>query len=248
MFVDFLQQNLQANSERNSSSQLTKPTISFKSFKSLQPPEFKGTVDPVEAKIWLREIEKTFEIVGVEEEKKTIFAAFMLKGEANYWWEAKRVLEGSSIISWARFTELFLEKYFPKHLENQMELKFLELKQGNMSVAEYEAKFTELSRFVPYQVDTDEKKARRFQQGLKPWIQNRVAVLEITSYATLVHKACIVESGSELYNKEKGDRKRKTPQNSQNSGKKPWNPSVKKPFIKREVPQNREGSQRFRTA
>ncbi|XP_063946164.1 uncharacterized protein LOC108194850 [Daucus carota subsp. sativus] len=248
MFVDFLQQNLQANPERNSSSQLTKPTISFKSFKSLQPPEFKGTVDPVEAKIWLREIEKTFEIVGVEEEKKTIFAAFMLKGEANYWWEAKRVLEGSSIISWARFTELFLEKYFPKHLENQMELKFLELKQGNMSVAEYEAKFTELSRFVPHQVDTDEKKARRFQQGLKPWIQNRVAVLEITSYATLIHKACIVESGNELYNKEKGDRKRKTPQNSQNSGKKPWNPSVKKPFIKREVPQNREGSQRFRTA
>ena len=61
MFIDLLQQNLQANPKRNSSSQLTKPTISFK---SLQPPEFKGTVDPVEAKIWLREIEKTFEIVG----------------------------------------------------------------------------------------------------------------------------------------------------------------------------------------
>lgn len=44
-----------------------------------------------------------------------------------------------------------------------MELKFLELKQGNMTVAEYEAKFLELSRFVPYHVDTDEKRAKRFQ-------------------------------------------------------------------------------------
>ncbi|XP_074336881.1 uncharacterized protein LOC141674053 [Apium graveolens] len=36
-------------------------------------------------------------------------------------------------------------------MKNRIELKFLELKQGNLSVAEYEAKFTELSRFVPEQ-------------------------------------------------------------------------------------------------
>ena len=43
-----------------------------------------------------------------------------------------------------------------------MELKFLELKQENMTVAEYEAKFTELSRFVLEFVNTDAKGARRF--------------------------------------------------------------------------------------
>ena len=48
-----------------------------------------------------------------------------------------------------------------------MELKFLELKQNNISVVEYEAKFTKLSRFVPEFVNTEEKRARRFQQGLK---------------------------------------------------------------------------------
>ncbi|KAL8110189.1 hypothetical protein AgCh_026053 [Apium graveolens] len=35
----------------------------------------------------------------------------------------------------------------------------LELKQDKMTVAEYEAKFTELSRFVPEFVNTEEKKA-----------------------------------------------------------------------------------------
>ena len=66
-----------------------------------------------------------------------------------------------------------------------------------MIVAEYEAKFTELSRFVPEFVNIEEKKARRFQLGLKQWIQNRVAVIELTDYATLVQKASSVEAGSE---------------------------------------------------
>ncbi|MGI4673397.1 retrotransposon gag family protein [Klebsiella pneumoniae] len=79
-------------------------------------------------------------------------------------------MEPNGVVTWERFTELFLEKYFPRYMETQMELKFLELKQDNMTVAEYEAKFTELSRFVPEFVSTDAKKARRFQQGLKQWI------------------------------------------------------------------------------
>ena len=92
-----------------------------------------------------------------------------------------------------------------------MKLKFLKLKQENMSVYEHEAKFIELLKFIPHQVNTDEKKARRFQLGLKPWILNRVIVLEIASYVKLVHKACIVESGSELFDKKKVDRKGKPP-------------------------------------
>ena len=112
-----------------------------------------------------------------------------------------------------------------------MELKFLELKQEKMLITEHEAKFIELLKFIPHQVTTDEKKARCFQSSLKPWIQNRV-VLEITNYATLVHKVCIVESSSELFDKEKVDKKRKLSQNNQYFEKKPWNHSVKKPFVK----------------
>ncbi|KAL8133251.1 hypothetical protein AgCh_008634 [Apium graveolens] len=58
-------------------------------------------------------------------------------------------------------------------------------------------------------VNTEEKKVRRFQLVLKQWIQNRVAVPELTDYATLVQKASIVEAGSEQSLKEKQKRKRK---------------------------------------
>ncbi|XP_074323559.1 uncharacterized protein LOC141660471 [Apium graveolens] len=87
-------------------------------------------------------------------------------------------------------------------MKNQIEIKFLELKQGNLSVIDYEAKFTELARFIPEQVDTDEKRAKRFQQELKPWIRSRVAVFKLTTYTAVVQKAMIIEGESEASQKE----------------------------------------------
>lgn len=112
-------------------------------------------------------MEKTFEIVCVEETQKNVFATYLLKGEANYWWEAKQNMEMDAIVTWERFKKLFFDKYFPRFMEDQMELEFLELMQDKMIVPEYEAKFTEFSRFVPEFVNTEVKWARRFQQGLR---------------------------------------------------------------------------------
>ncbi|XP_074367382.1 uncharacterized protein LOC141707862 [Apium graveolens] len=176
-FVEFLRQNLQQQQPPQQPQQAM--ANAFKSFKLVKPPEFHCVADPVQARAWLKEVEKTFERIGTEEAHKTNFATYLLKGE----------------------------KYDPKFMEIQMQRKFLELKQENMSVAEYEAKFTELSRFVPQLVSIEEKKAERFQQGLKQWIQNKLAILEITDYATLVQKATIAEAGSEMSQKMKQTKK-----------------------------------------
>ena len=56
-----------------------------------------------------------------------------------------QIVKRRSPISWARFTELFLEKYFPDCVWSQMKIKFLELQQGERSVLEIEAKFIELA-------------------------------------------------------------------------------------------------------
>ncbi|XP_074376979.1 uncharacterized protein LOC141718495 [Apium graveolens] len=130
---------------------------------AVNPPEFKDSLEPIEANVWLKEIEKAFALVKVKEEQKVEFASYYLKNEATYWWEM----------------ELFLEKYFPQFVQDQIELKFLELKQGNMSVTDYEGKLEELSRYVPSYVDTNRKKAKRFQQGLKPWIRGKIDYREI---------------------------------------------------------------------
>jgi hypothetical protein len=40
--------------------------------------------------------------------------------------------------------------------------EFLSLTQGNMTISEYRVRFTQLSRYAPEEVDTDEKRQERF--------------------------------------------------------------------------------------
>ena len=44
--------------------------VSFKTFQVINPPEFQRSVDPVEAKTWLKEIEKAFALLRVREGKR----------------------------------------------------------------------------------------------------------------------------------------------------------------------------------
>ena len=50
-------------------------------------------------------------------------------------------------MTWGEFRELFMGKFFPAFARHAKAREFLELKQGNMTVLEYVAKFTELVRF-----------------------------------------------------------------------------------------------------
>ncbi|XP_074337683.1 uncharacterized protein LOC141674882 [Apium graveolens] len=88
-----------------------------------------------------------------------------------------------------------------------MEMKFLELKQGSMTVLEYEKKFTELSRFVTNYVNNDEEKAQRFQQGLEYWIRDRVSLFEIGTYAGVVQKVALIECNGAQSRKERDVKK-----------------------------------------
>ncbi|XP_020219630.1 uncharacterized protein LOC109802623 [Cajanus cajan] len=48
------------------------------------------------------------------------------------------------------FKRVFLEKYFPDDVRSQKEVEFLELKQGNNTIAEYAAKFDSLVRYCSH--------------------------------------------------------------------------------------------------
>ncbi|GMP22048.1 hypothetical protein CsSME_00000233 [Camellia sinensis var. sinensis] len=72
--------------------------------------------------------------------------------------------------------------------------EFMELKQDSMTVAEYEAKFTELARFAPHVIDTDYKKARHFEGGLRSDILERVNVLKLETYIGVLDRAIISEA------------------------------------------------------
>jgi hypothetical protein len=48
----------------------------------------------------------------------------------------------------------------------KLKKEFYNLKQGSMMVNEYVTRFTQLSRYAPNDVDTDEKKQECFLNGL----------------------------------------------------------------------------------
>lgn len=71
------------------------------------------------------------------------------------------------------FRVQFLNKYFPKYVCSKKEIEFLELKQGNMTIVEYAAKFEELVKFCPYNngVAIEGSKCIKFEGGLHPEIK-----------------------------------------------------------------------------
>ena len=108
----------------------------------------------------------------------------------------KRQYEGRETeLVWSKFLELFNEKYFPEAVQRQMPVDFLNLKQNDMSVAQYEAKFAELSRYAPHQVAIEEDRVMLFENGLRSEIYAKVAILEMKTYSALVCKASLAERG-----------------------------------------------------
>ena len=179
----------QSSSTRNSS---------FDDFKKLGPPYFSGTSDPTEAEAWIMKIEKFFDVIDCSEEQKASYAAFMLDKEADHWWRmTKRLLEDQGPIVWSQFREAFYKKYFPDSVRRQKVGEFVRLEQGDLTVAQYEAKFTELSRFAPQLIATEEEKALKFQDGLKPYLKNKISILKLSVYSEVVDRALIAEKDNE---------------------------------------------------
>lgn len=170
-----------------------KRRCTYKAFKDADPPVFKGGLDPHVANTWIKEMEKVIDISECLDEQKVKFATHSLKGEAVFWWDTVKLTEDCSKMTWKRFKEVFFDKYFPPCMKNEMEMKFLGLRQESLSVSEYLSKFLELSRFAPHQVDTEARKCQRFQEGLKPQIRGRVSLLELEQFDKLVGKARIAE-------------------------------------------------------
>ncbi|KAL8134367.1 hypothetical protein AgCh_009406 [Apium graveolens] len=90
---------------RNRSSQFTIQMVADELqgiVKSVNPPSFHDTTGQVVANTWIREIERSFELVRLGEEQKTIYATYFLKGEAIYWWDSVKALEEVQPVTWTR--------------------------------------------------------------------------------------------------------------------------------------------------
>lgn len=78
-------------------------------------------------------------------------------------------------LTWDFFLEAFQKKYIGTMYIDARRLEFIWLKQGNRTVAEYEAEFLRLSWYAPDMVTTELDKSLMFEAGLSYDIKLQIA-------------------------------------------------------------------------
>ena len=155
---------------------------------------------------------------------KIRLAAFQLDGEAQVWWNWVKTSKDLEAMTWAEFHELFMGKYFPATARHAKAQEFLDLRQGTMTVLEYVARFTELTRFADDYVAMDMAKVRKFKNGLKLSIRGKIVGLHLQDMDSMVETVMTIERDVEDARSTQdagASGKRKESQSSSSSGKKP---------------------------
>ncbi|XP_071940239.1 uncharacterized protein [Coffea arabica] len=120
-------------------------------FQKFAPPKFVGGPNPDIAEGWLDRMLDIFAAPGYTKERQIFFATFQFEGAARAWWNVIKTKweREQTPWTWVNFTREFNEKYLPPIVQERLEDEFIRLRQGALSVAEYETRFTKLSRFAP---------------------------------------------------------------------------------------------------
>ena len=97
------------------------------------------------------------------------------------------------MMTWGEFRELFMEKFFSTSARHVKAWEFLEMKQENMTVLEYVAKFTKLARFGDDYVATDMAKVRKFEDGLKFSLWGKIVRFLLQDMDSMVRTTVAIE-------------------------------------------------------
>ena len=73
----------------------------------------------------------------------------------------------------------------PEVYQDEKWKEFLNLKQNNMSIMDYEVQFNQLSRYASYTVATERDKCRKFEEGLTYEIRSKISSNDMESFAKL---------------------------------------------------------------
>ena len=120
-------------------------------------------------------------------------------------------------ISWDQFQQEFTDRFFPQGHKNSKIEEFFRLEQKNMSVSEYEKKFSELVILVPYIQAIEVLKCKRFLAGLQHQIRVHLSVVPQNIFRDLVEATLRVEQSTTAMYQSRQESKRSAPGTSQQS-------------------------------
>jgi hypothetical protein len=129
-----------------------------------------------------------------------------LRGAAQSWWESYLATHANpDAITSEEFRDSFRQYHVPAGLMTVKKEEFLALKQGPMSVSEYQDRFLQLSRNAPEDVNIDAKRQYHFLRGLVDPLQYQLINHTFPMFQHLIDRAIMTERKR----KEMEDSKRK---------------------------------------
>ncbi|XP_059658703.1 uncharacterized protein LOC132305035 [Cornus florida] len=187
-------------------------------FSKLMPMMFEGGADPMVADDYMDQVENHLTSMDVTDDHlKIILATYKFSKDAKLWW--KLVINQHKVedMIWEMFKELFYEKYFSVTKRWELRKQFDDLIQGNMSVIEYENKFTSLSRFASEIVKSEVDKTRKLISGFHYQMRPLITSKYFKVYLEAVERALMLEAEANDRNvgKEQWKQKRNTGSSSE---------------------------------
>jgi hypothetical protein len=149
----------------------------------------------MDADDWLKSIEKKLQVVQCNNCEKVLLSSHQLSDPTADWWDAYvETHEEHESINWLKFRASFRAHHVPQGVIKLKKKEFQDLKQGSMSVNKYVTKFTQLSRYAPQEVDTDEKKQECFLTGLNDGLAYALEAQDFENFQGVVNKALVLEN------------------------------------------------------
>jgi hypothetical protein len=143
----------------------------------------------------LKTIEKKLQVVQCNNREKVLFASHQLEGPAADWWDAYvEAHEEPESINWQEFKKSFRSHHVPFRVMKLKKKEFEDLKQSSMTVSEYVTRFTQLSRYAPDNVDTNEKKQDWFLNRLNDSLAYALEAHDFVNFQDMVDKALVLEN------------------------------------------------------
>ncbi|XP_075494769.1 uncharacterized protein LOC142532336 [Primulina tabacum] len=160
-------------------------------FHSMHPPRFSGSEGAEKAELWISEIEELFDLIEYPSERRLRLAVHQLKDRAKMWWSTTLMtLDAQRIVpSWDIFKLNFKESYCPPSFYSSKASEFHNLKQGDMSVAEYEDIFYAMLRYAPHVAASQVAVIESFIEGLNDHLHHFVSTGKPLNYLEAVEIA-----------------------------------------------------------
>ncbi|KAA3473357.1 DNA/RNA polymerases superfamily protein [Gossypium australe] len=149
--------------------------------------EFRANIDDdlERAEFWLKNSMRVFDELSCTPEESLKRAVSLLKDSTYHLWKTLTSIVLREKVTWDFFLKEFQKKYISQRFVDQKWKEFLELKQGKMTVAEFEREFVRLSKYAQECVSTKSILCKRFEDGLNEDIRLLVGILELKEFVVL---------------------------------------------------------------